>query len=379
MKLSAHYLVLSVSAISTVTAFSPLLQHHVGLKPAHETTATRLYSGGATLGAGGMADTRDPDAFEHEDPRKSISAAPSFEEYLKMREGGGGGATTAAAPAVASVPSPATPTTSAPPATVPSGSSSSTGGTDALKVSQASLVSKIASAIPELEVKRDFTWTESDGVSVAGGVATLDARDAPGPANVAWLSALDVSSTLSSLTIFNGPLTDVPHLVSRVYIDSNANKIRFTIDLKPRAYGAYEMKKADGTYPGPDELGRKSFEYSGARTEFDSKFGTSEVQEFISSLSTTILEGAVKYDPSPTELDLLTRGPLYTCLEMPLSANNINAIVSAREKMVNFWLEWRKDHQNEHRPGAPINSQYGKSYVSVCALTCQSFLFYLPP
>lgn len=35
-----------------------------------------------------MADTRDPDAYEDEDPRKSISEAPSFEEYLKMREAG---------------------------------------------------------------------------------------------------------------------------------------------------------------------------------------------------------------------------------------------------------------------------------------------------
>jgi len=40
-----------------------------------------LYSG-----AGGMADTRDPDAKVDEDSRKSISAAPSFEEYLKQRD-----------------------------------------------------------------------------------------------------------------------------------------------------------------------------------------------------------------------------------------------------------------------------------------------------
>merc|ERR1719356_1658963 len=37
------------------------------------------------LGAGGMADTRNPDAKVDADPRKSISAAPSFEEYLKER------------------------------------------------------------------------------------------------------------------------------------------------------------------------------------------------------------------------------------------------------------------------------------------------------
>eukprot|EP00752_Nemacystus_decipiens_P014702 g13094.t1 len=37
------------------------------------------------IGSGGMADTRDPAPVDHEDPRKSISAAPSFEEYLKSK------------------------------------------------------------------------------------------------------------------------------------------------------------------------------------------------------------------------------------------------------------------------------------------------------
>jgi hypothetical protein len=46
-----------------------------------------------------MADTRVVETTEDEDPRKSISAAPSFEEYLKQRDGGGGAA--AAAPAAA--------------------------------------------------------------------------------------------------------------------------------------------------------------------------------------------------------------------------------------------------------------------------------------
>ena len=41
------------------------------------------------LGSGGMADTRDPAAYQDADPRKSISAAPSFEEYLKQRQAEG--------------------------------------------------------------------------------------------------------------------------------------------------------------------------------------------------------------------------------------------------------------------------------------------------
>merc|ERR1712154_93449 len=59
------------------------------------------------IGAGGMADTRNPDAFEHEDPRKSIAAAPSFEEYMKSRAGGAAPAPAPAAPApVAAAPAP---------------------------------------------------------------------------------------------------------------------------------------------------------------------------------------------------------------------------------------------------------------------------------
>lgn len=38
------------------------------------------------LGSGGMADTRDPEPKDDPDPRKSISAAPSFEDYLKKRQ-----------------------------------------------------------------------------------------------------------------------------------------------------------------------------------------------------------------------------------------------------------------------------------------------------
>ena len=67
-----------------------------------------------------MADTRDPDALDHEDPRKSISVAPSFEEYLKMRDSG---ADAAAAPAAAA-PAPAAPAAAAPVAAAPAAAAS---------------------------------------------------------------------------------------------------------------------------------------------------------------------------------------------------------------------------------------------------------------
>lgn len=98
MKLS-----LSVVAFATsASAFSPLPM-------ARQSTA--LFNE-PVIGKGGMADTRDPEAFVHEDARKSISEAPSFEEYMKMRSGGA--AATAAPPAAPAAP--ATPSYGAAPA-----------------------------------------------------------------------------------------------------------------------------------------------------------------------------------------------------------------------------------------------------------------------
>jgi len=93
MKLSSAVLLATVASAS---AFAP--------QPAFRVSNTAL---NMEKGAGGMFDTRNPDAMEHEDPRKSISAAPSFEEYLKQRDGA------AAAPA-AEAPAAAAPAAAAP-------------------------------------------------------------------------------------------------------------------------------------------------------------------------------------------------------------------------------------------------------------------------
>ncbi|KAL3817267.1 hypothetical protein ACHAXA_007121 [Cyclostephanos tholiformis] len=84
-------LFLSLALVSGAASFAPM-------PVVHSSTALGQHK----LGSGGMADTRDPDTYVDEDPRKSISAAPSFEEYLKQRAAAAGGApaaTAAAAPA----------------------------------------------------------------------------------------------------------------------------------------------------------------------------------------------------------------------------------------------------------------------------------------
>jgi len=108
-------LALAFSLIAGASAFAPI-------KVPASATSTTLFNG-PVKGKGGMADTRDPEALKHEDPRKSISEAPSFEEYLKMRSGGGDAPAAAApaapAPAPAAAPVAAAPAPAAPRAAVP--------------------------------------------------------------------------------------------------------------------------------------------------------------------------------------------------------------------------------------------------------------------
>lgn len=187
-----------------------------------------------------------------------------------------------------------------------------------LDASQSQFVSKIASTIPDLAVKPDASISTSDGFSIGDGhVVKLDASDAPGPANVAWLSDLCVESRLSSLTIYNGPLNDVPHLISRVAVTGDGGMVDFFLDFRPRAYGAYDLRDAHGNYPGPEELGRKAFEYSGARKDFDTKFGTEEVVKFFDEIKGK-LDGVVENDVGLPELEKLTRGPLAVDVTVPL-------------------------------------------------------------
>ena len=312
------------------------------------------------IGAGGMADTRNPDAFEHEDPRKSISAAPSFEEYLKMREGG---ASSAEAAGASSVAAPAAPVAAAPVAAAPApqaaapagGSDSADGAIATLVASQSSSVDKIASTIgPDLELKPGLSWTAE---TVGGTAATLDGREAPGAnGNVAWLANVEIAGKMSSLTIFNGPLTDVPHILSRAVI-IDGDRVRFTLDIRPRAYGAYELRDADGNYPGPDVLGRDAFTYSGNRKDYDTKFGTDEVVALVEGIAPS-LEGAVVSTDEPGEPESLVRGPLYLDVTAPLNEGNVAIISDARAKIADYWLGWAMDSSHAHRPGAPVNSQY---------------------
>ena len=226
---------------------------------------------------------------------------------------------------------------------------SSTGNPiEELASAQSLLVDKIAASIPDLIQKEGLCW---DGKIIGGNSATIDARDAPGASNVAWFASVTVDSIMSSLTIFNGPLTDVPHILSRcVFRDGY---LELAVDVRPRAYGAYELRDASGNYPGPEELGRKAFEYSGARNDYFGKFANQDIE---SLLSIDQFEGADLMQLS--ELDTLTGGPTALHARMLATASNIQKVASVRESIVLHWLRWVQEGTHEHRPGAPVNTQY---------------------
>jgi len=119
MKIAATFVATLVAGAS---AFTPAV-------PANARHSMALYN--MEKGAGGMFDTRNPDPMAHEDPRKSISAAPSFEEYLKQRQGGGDAAAAPAPAPVASTPAPAyspAPAAYSPPAAAPAEPAKGAGG-----------------------------------------------------------------------------------------------------------------------------------------------------------------------------------------------------------------------------------------------------------
>jgi len=252
--------------------------------------------------------------------------------------------------ATAETPAPA-PEPVAPATTTSASSVTAVAGGDpieTLSLSQQAVVDRIVEAMPDLELKPDFCFEKQP---MAGSTASIEARDAPGASNVAWFSNLCVDGKISSLTIFNGPLTDVPHILSRCCM-TETGELELVLDARPRAYGAYETVNEEGVYPGPETLGRKAFEYSGARNDFFGKYGTDEIKAL---LDPNQFEGATSLPQ--TELDQLTGGPLALAVRMPASDANVAKVAQTRERLATAWLEWTTTAE-PHRPGAPVNTQY---------------------
>ncbi|CAM9517977.1 unnamed protein product [Sphacelaria rigidula] len=83
-------LALFVAFVSMAAAFVPAISSRGAIMAQQTRSSTPLRMSGdgeeKHIGTGGMADTRDPEPTDDPDPRKSISAAPTFEEYMKQKK-----------------------------------------------------------------------------------------------------------------------------------------------------------------------------------------------------------------------------------------------------------------------------------------------------
>lgn len=210
---------------------------------------------------------------------------------------------------------------------------------EAIQASQTDIVNFIQTKISDLKLSSLST-------------DYVEGYDAPGSSNIAWLANVRVPQAVASITVFHGPLTNVPHIVDRVEFE-NGN-LRWYCDVRPRAYGAYETRDATtGEYPGPEVLGRKAFEYSGARNEFTTKFG-----DVAYLLEMNQFEGAIALPMDTSEAAVLTTGPLVVNIQFPATEVNVQTLLRVRQSVAEAWLRWSTEEQHDHRPGAPINSQY---------------------
>jgi hypothetical protein len=75
------------------------------------------------------------------------------------------------------------------------------------------------------------------------------------------------------ITTFCGPLNDVPHLITRTVVKDGS--VDLFVDLRPRAYAAYEARQADGGYGGGG-VSEEWSERASERASEGSKVGASK-------------------------------------------------------------------------------------------------------
>jgi len=199
--------------------------------------------------------------------------------------------------------------------------------------SQAGVVDRIKAA-RNLEVKSYPAEEGFDSFTIGDAQGTLQAFEAAGKDNVAWCSSLNIagsSQCLSSLTLWCGPLADVPHLCARTSVTDSS--VDLFVDFRPRAYGAYETKGPDGGYGEPET--REWFTWKGVRDENAERFFTPEAEAWAASIRS---RGSPK--PPATGDDALYRGPLTIDVSLPAGDESVALAAKACEEAASMWLGW---------------------------------------
>ena len=223
---------------------------------------------------------------------------------------------------------------------------------DTLFASQEASLASIKEAL-HLEAKDYPASLSLDSFApTTGGSGALASFEAPGADNVAWCSDLRVTGgdvTLASLTVWCGPMKDVPHLVCRTTVTASA--VDLYIDFRPRAAVGYETMLEDGTYPEPDS--REAFMAKGERADFEKRF-YADAGALLSGC------GGEKKGPPASDLEVAQRSPVALDVTLPASPESVEAAAGLCSDAAAKWLEWAQDDQHLLKPGMQVTSTYAR-------------------
>ena len=176
---------------------------------------------------------------------------------------------------------------------------------------------------------------------------------------VAWCSALSLSTATyasRSITVWNAPSVEVPHLFLRLGVSTGGDAseapspptLELEIDYRHRLAAGYEGVQPDGGYPEPTS--REEFAQASVRRMYDETFFTAEARQWWEAvhqadgakplrtpLTDAIVEGRRQFGGSSNEP---CSGPLRVSLQFPLSDAAIEAAAEACEAAAARWLGW---------------------------------------
>lgn len=179
--------------------------------------------------------------------------------------------------------------------------------------------------------------------TVGGSSGSIKSYEGPGAPNVAWCSGFQLQGpelARSSITVYCGPLSDVPHLVASSGVSNGA--VDLFIDFRVRSECGYNPA---GVYEEPTS--REAFAMGGNRKDFADAFFTDDAVEWRQSL--LAIPGAEMAPISEAEMTECSAGPLYIDLRLPLSDQNAAIAAAACDQAVARWLGWMQSSEANGR------------------------------
>jgi len=199
------------------------------------------------------------------------------------------------------------------------------------------------------------------------GVGFVEAFEPPPDATkplLSWLSLLSISTAgiaaasagipeptqdQVQLTAWSGPLTDVPHLITRLSVvhaaDESNESLRLMMDFRPRLDAGYQDD--------PEPTSRAAFVKAGVRRDYDTAFFTPETRQWRETMLASCHDhGAVENAvPSAKVFSRVgsgkgdwsvCHGPLYLDVTMPHTETSLRTCLTACQDATDRWQTWVK-------------------------------------